>query len=261
MDVPDFPSHIPLPAPPAAKIPRMGSAESGAAVRSLDFAAGGNYSNYMKAVELKITRIGNSKGVRVPAATLCRYGIGATIVMEERSDGILLRPAGLTSAKLSWEDTAREMALSGEDWSELDTATADGLEALPWNAGTAPRGAERNAGCKAIRRHKAIRRFEIRWADLEPAQGAEMAKRRPVVIVSLDILNERLQTVTVCPLTTSIHPAWRSRLKIRMGRRNAEIAVDQIRTISKSRLGTRIGVLSEDEAAVLRRIITEMYGE
>lgn len=103
--------------------------------------------------------------------------------------------------------------------------------------------------------------YEIRWADLEPTRGAEMAKKRPVVIVSLDILNQQLQTVTVCPLTTSIHPAWRSRLQVRIGRRQAEIAVDQIRTISKHRLGSSIGVLPEEQAAVLRRIITEMYGE
>ena len=215
----------------------------------------------MKAVELKIARIGNSKGVRLPAATLRRYGIGATVVMEERSDGIMLRPSGLLVAKLSWEDTAREMALSAEDWSEWDATTFDGLQSHPWDAGVPPKVSERKAGYQVIRRHEAMNRYEIRWADLEPTRGAEMAKRRPVVIVSLDILNQQLQTVTVCPLTTSIHPAWRSRLQVRMGRRNAEIAVDQIRTISKGRLGSRAGVLSKDEATLLRRIITEMYGE
>jgi mRNA interferase MazF len=106
-----------------------------------------------------------------------------------------------------------------------------------------------------------MKRYEIRWAKLEPTQGAEMAKKRPVVVVSLDALNEVLQTVTVCPLTTWIHSTWRSRLQVRFGGREAEIAVDQIRTISKSRLSSKIGFLSEDEAAVLRRIITEMYGE
>ena len=106
-----------------------------------------------------------------------------------------------------------------------------------------------------------MKRYEIRLANLDPTQGAEMAKRRPVVIVSLDALNEHLQTVTVCPLTTQVHPTWRSRMQVRLGRREAEIAVDQIRTISKSRLGSKIGLLSEDEAAALRRIITEMYGE
>ena len=106
-----------------------------------------------------------------------------------------------------------------------------------------------------------MRRYEIRWASLDPARGAEMAKTRPAVIVSLDVLNERLQTVTVCPLTSQLHPAWRSRLQVRCGRQRAEVAVDQIRTISKSRLGARIGALSPDEAAALRRLITEMYGE
>jgi mRNA interferase MazF len=88
-----------------------------------------------------------------------------------------------------------------------------------------------------------------------------MAKTRPVVIVSLDSLNEKLNTVTVCPLTTQLHPAWRSRLGVRVGRRQAEIAVDQIRTISKIRLGKKLGVLGERDAGALRRLITEMYGE
>ena len=106
-----------------------------------------------------------------------------------------------------------------------------------------------------------MKRYEIRWAMLDPVRGAEMAKTRPVVIVSLDVLNERLQTVTVCPLTSTLHPDWRSRLQVRCGRQNADIAVDQIRTISKSRLGDKIGRLTDDHAAALRRLITEMYGD
>jgi mRNA interferase MazF len=106
-----------------------------------------------------------------------------------------------------------------------------------------------------------VKRYEVRWASLDPTEGAEMAKTRPVVIVSLDVLNERLQTVTVCPLTTQLHPTWRTRLSVRIGRRDAEIAVDQIRTISKSRLGKKLGTLSDSDARALRRLITEMYGE
>ncbi len=81
------------------------------------------------------------------------------------------------------------------------------------------------------------------------------------VVVSLDVLNERLQTVTVCPLTTQLHPGWRTRIAVRVGRRNAEVAVDQMRTISKSRIGDRLGKLSDTDARALRRLITEMYGE
>ncbi len=105
-----------------------------------------------------------------------------------------------------------------------------------------------------------MKRYEIRWTALDPTQGAEMAKTRPAVIVSLDVLNQRLQTVTVCPLTSQLHPSWRSRVQVRCGGGPAEIAVDQIRTVSKSRLGEKIGSLSTVDAATLRRVITEMYG-
>lgn len=106
-----------------------------------------------------------------------------------------------------------------------------------------------------------MKRYEVFWAGLDPSQGAEMAKTRPVVIVSLDALNQTLRTVTVCPLTTQLHPSWRTRLTVRVARKSAEIAVDQIRTISKSRLGKKLGVLTASDAAALRRLITEMYGE
>jgi mRNA interferase MazF len=106
-----------------------------------------------------------------------------------------------------------------------------------------------------------MKRYEVRWAALDPTRGGEMSKTRPVVIVSLDVLNEHLSTVTVCPLTTTIHPDWRSRLGTRVGGRDADIAVDQIRTISKSRIGRKLGALDADQARALRRLITEMYGE
>jgi mRNA interferase MazF len=106
-----------------------------------------------------------------------------------------------------------------------------------------------------------MKRYEIRWAALDPTRGGEIAKRRPVVIVSLDALNEHLSTVTVCPLTTTIHRDWRSRQSTKVGGRDADIAVDQIRTISKSRIGRMLGALDAEEARALRRLITEMYGE
>lgn len=86
----------------------------------------------MATVKLKVARIGNSRGVRLPAASLRRYRIGETVLMEERSDGILLRPTGPAVEKLSWEETAREMAADHEDWSAWDAVAADGLEDAPW---------------------------------------------------------------------------------------------------------------------------------
>jgi mRNA interferase MazF len=110
----------------------------------------------------------------------------------------------------------------------------------------------------------ALTRFErygIYRADLNPTRGSEINKIRPVVIVSLDTLNEAVETVVVCPLTTKLHPRWRSRLQIRCKGKKAEIAVDQIRTISKSRLTTKMDALPPKDARELRRLISEMYGE
>jgi mRNA interferase MazF len=106
-----------------------------------------------------------------------------------------------------------------------------------------------------------MKRYEIRWTDFDPATGAELAKTRPAVILSLDALNRHLETVRVGPLTSQLRPTWRSRMRVRCGGCPAEVAVDQIRTVSKIRFGAKIGSLSEDEAATLRRVITEMYGE
>jgi antitoxin component of MazEF toxin-antitoxin module len=96
--------------------------------------------------ELKVTRIGNSRGVRLPASTLQRYKIGATVIMEERSDGILLRPAAGTPAKSSWAETAKEMAEAAEDWTDWDVATPDGLAQARWTGAPNARVREKSHG-------------------------------------------------------------------------------------------------------------------
>ena len=105
------------------------------------------------------------------------------------------------------------------------------------------------------------RRYSVYFADLNPTVGAEIHKVRPVVVVSQNEMNQYLDTVVVCPLTTSLHLQWRSRVQVECAGRDAEIAVDQIRTISKKRLKNRIDRLAPPVAARLRRLITEMYGE
>ena len=106
-----------------------------------------------------------------------------------------------------------------------------------------------------------VERYGIYLADLNPTRGAEIAKTRPVVVVSRDEMNRYLDTIVVCPLTTKLHPRWRSRIQVTCARRKAEIAVDQIRTISKGRLDKRLDHLSVADAARVRRLIVEMYGE
>ena len=105
------------------------------------------------------------------------------------------------------------------------------------------------------------RRYGVYFADLNPTVGGEIRKVRPVVVVSQDEMNQFLDTVVVCPLTSTIHPQWRSRLQIHCAGKEAEIAVDQIRAVSKRRLRRRVDRLSAEEASQLRRLVTEMYGE
>lgn len=107
----------------------------------------------------------------------------------------------------------------------------------------------------------AVERYGIYLADLNPTRGAAIAKTRTVVVVSRDEMNRYLDTIVVCPLTTKLHPRWRSRIPVICARRKAEIAVDQIRTISKDRLVKRLDNLSVSDAARVRRLIVEMYGE
>ena len=86
----------------------------------------------MKTTRLKVARVGNSRGVRLPAPVLRRYGIGESVVMEERTDEIALRPSPKAPARLSWSETADEMARCNEDWSEWECTAADGLDSVPW---------------------------------------------------------------------------------------------------------------------------------
>ncbi len=108
---------------------------------------------------------------------------------------------------------------------------------------------------------RAVGRYGVYLADLDPTRGREIAKTRPVVVVSRDDMNRFLDTVVVCPLTSKLHPRWRSRIQTACAGRRAEIAVDQIRTLSKERLGRRLDELEPATAVQLRRLITEMYGE
>ncbi|MFQ5616393.1 MAG: AbrB/MazE/SpoVT family DNA-binding domain-containing protein [Anaerolineales bacterium] len=72
--------------------------------------------------EVKLIKIGNSQGIRLPKWMVSKYGFGKFIVLEEMQDGVLIRAA--QNSKLSWEDTYKAMAdaKQGEwtDWQNMD---------------------------------------------------------------------------------------------------------------------------------------------
>jgi antitoxin MazE len=80
----------------------------------------------MKIIELSVTKIGNSRGIRLPAAILKKYGITDAVLLEERADEIVLKTK--KDHKLSWRETFAAMAKDKEDWSDMEKALSDGLD-------------------------------------------------------------------------------------------------------------------------------------
>ena len=105
-----------------------------------------------------------------------------------------------------------------------------------------------------------VERYAVYWVDLDPVRGSEIAKTRPALVVSDEEMNRILSTIVVCPLTSRLHPRWPSRIQTTVAGRDAEIAVDQIKTIDKTRLGDRIDAIDKAQAAQVRHVITQMYG-
>ncbi len=79
------------------------------------------------------------------------------------------------------------------------------------------------------------KRGEVYTVQLNPAVGREIRKARPCVIVSPDAMNPLLDTVIVAPLTTTLK-RWPTRVPVVFEDKQGSIALDQIRTVDKSRL-------------------------
>lgn len=92
---------------------------------------------------------------------------------------------------------------------------------------------------------------DIFWVNLDPTVGSEIRKKRPAVIVSNDAANRRYHQVTVLPLISRgtdsaepfqvLIPGPESGLS-----KDSKALAEQIRTVSKLRLGPRAGRLSQE---------------
>jgi len=95
-------------------------------------------------------------------------------------------------------------------------------------------------------------RFDVHWVTLDPTVGSEIKKARPCVIVSPDDVNERVPTVLVAPMTTRgrLYP---TRVPCRFDGKDGRIVLDQLRTVDKRRLLTRMGTI---DAETQRRVLS-----
>lgn len=103
-----------------------------------------------------------------------------------------------------------------------------------------------------------ISRFDIFWVELDPTRGSEIKKTRPCVVVSPDVMNDRLKTVLVVPLTSTIMP-WPFRPTIVIHGKRSSVACDHVRSVSKDRFGSRIGSLEATDRENIINILQEIF--
>jgi mRNA interferase MazF len=96
-----------------------------------------------------------------------------------------------------------------------------------------------------------VTRFDVFQVRLDPTLGSEIQKTRPCLIVSPDEMNRRLRTVIVAPMTTAGRQ-YPTRVACSFGGKTGQVALDQIRTVDKSRLIHPLGAL---DAATGRRVL------
>jgi mRNA interferase MazF len=108
-----------------------------------------------------------------------------------------------------------------------------------------------------------ILRGDIRWADLNPVRGHEQAGRRPILILSHDVFNERSGTVIAVALTSQ-EPRAGFPLTLESQAdgltKRSWIKISRIRTLAVERVGARIARSSEEELARVVDGLNEILG-
>ena len=103
-----------------------------------------------------------------------------------------------------------------------------------------------------------LNQYAIILAHLDPTIGSEIKKTRPCVIISPDEMNRHLNTIIVAPMTTSLHK-YPTRIPVKHDNKKGMIAIDQIRTIDKSRVIKMFNRLTNAEIEHCKSIIQETF--
>lgn len=107
-----------------------------------------------------------------------------------------------------------------------------------------------------------MKQGEIWYVDLSQVIGSEQAGKRPVVIISGNLLNEYLPVV-ICMLLTTKVKAYKGDLILQPNPQNglkqtSEVLTFHIRSISKDRLIEKTGNITAGEIQLLKKYLGEI---
>lgn len=108
-----------------------------------------------------------------------------------------------------------------------------------------------------------ILRGDVYWADLNPSRGKEQAGRRPVLILSHEVFNERSGTVIAVALTSQSQRAGfplTLELQSKGLPKKSWVKISQIRTLAVERIGQRLGNVRVEELAQVVDGLNEIIG-
>jgi mRNA interferase MazF len=103
-----------------------------------------------------------------------------------------------------------------------------------------------------------VRRGEVWITELDPTVGREIQKTRPCLVVSPDSMNRFLDTVTVMPLTSGSRAAP-FRVPVRFRGKDGLLLAEQLRTVDRLRLVSKLGVLTAEDLSSALAVLREMF--
>ena len=103
-----------------------------------------------------------------------------------------------------------------------------------------------------------IRRFEVWLVNLDPAIGKEIKKTRPCLVISPDVANKYLNTIIGAPMTTTIRN-YPTRVNCVFQKKRGQVAIDQIRSLDKTRLVKKLGTLNVQVCKVICETLLEYF--